>query len=219
DWTRMALYYAATRSMGRGSIRVLRGLEDGVVIRYQLSEADQRNLSIGLGRLGELLFAAGAKAVYPSLTGAPILRSAEQCRGLLKQSIPITTMGLSNVHAFSSCPMGENPDVCATDSFGKVHGFRNLYVNDASLIPDAPGVNPQGTTMAIAFRNSEHFMAEQAEGAAARRRARDARPRRADVLVTGAPGWLGTRLAEVLVRGMPGAPTLTDGSSSSLAIR
>jgi choline dehydrogenase-like flavoprotein len=32
-------------------------------------------------------------------------------------------------------------------------------VNDASLLPDAPGVNPQGTIMAIAARNSDHFLA------------------------------------------------------------
>ncbi len=214
DWTRMALYYAATRSMGRGSIRAIRGLDDGVVIRYQLSEADQRNLSVGLGRLGELLFAAGAKAVYPSLSGAPILRSAEQCRGLLKEPVPITSMGLSNVHAFSSCPMGENPDICATDSFGKVHEFRNLYVNDASLIPDAPGVNPQGTTMAIAFRNSEHFMEEKRRTVP--RAPRTTSARRPDVLVTGAPGWLGTRLAEVLVQGLPSVAALASPEARTI---
>ncbi|MCC6847865.1 MAG: GMC family oxidoreductase N-terminal domain-containing protein [Deltaproteobacteria bacterium] len=198
DWPRMGLYYAGTRAMVRGSVRAIRGLDDGVVIRYRLSEADRENLSTGLGLLGELLFAAGARAVYPSLTGAPILRSADQCRGLVKAPIPLGSMALSNVHAFSTCPMGENRDVCATDSFGKVHGLRNLYINDASLIPDAPGVNPQGTTMAIAFRNSEHFMHERRSLPARGRPATTARPA---YLLTGAPGWLGTRLAETLMQG------------------
>ncbi len=67
DWPRMSLYYAGTRAMVRGSMRAIRGLEDGVVIRYELTEADRANLTTGLGRLGELLFAAGARAVYPSL--------------------------------------------------------------------------------------------------------------------------------------------------------
>lgn len=198
DWKRMALYYAGTRGMGRGTVRAIRGLEDGVVVRYRLSRADHHNLRLGLSRLTEVLFAAGAKAVYPSLSGAPILRSAEQCRGLLTQPMPLTSMGLSTVHVFSSCPMGEHPDRCATDSFGKVHGFRNLLINDASLIPDSPGVNPQGTTMAIALRNAEHFMGDARHALPAARRANTARP---ELLVTGAPGWLGTRLVEMLEQG------------------
>jgi choline dehydrogenase-like flavoprotein len=62
------------------------------------------------------------------------------------------------IHLFSSCPMGENKKICAVDSFGKVHGFKNLYVADASLLCTAPGVNPQGSIMAIARRNALHFL-------------------------------------------------------------
>ena len=206
DWSHMALYYAATRGMNRGTIRALRGWDDGVLIRYHLTEADQKNISTGLAHLGEILFAAGAKAVYPSLRSQPVLKSADQCRGFLKEPIPVAAMGLSTVHAFSSCPMGENPDFCATDSFGRVSGFRNLFINDASLIPDSPGVNPQGTTMAIALRNLDHFDAERAS---AQRGKTHIVTRAADtpsMLITGAPGWLGTRLIEVLVRGLPGVP-------------
>jgi nucleoside-diphosphate-sugar epimerase len=205
QWRRMAIYYAASRGMNRGTIRALPGLHDGVVVRYRLSEADQQNLSVGLARLGEILFAAGAKAVYPSLTSHSILRSVDECRGFLKNPIPISAMALSTVHAFSSCPMGENPDRCATNSFGRVHGFTNLYVNDASLIPDSPGVNPQGTTMAIALRNAEHF-AEEGRRTAARHVhvVNDTAAARPTVLITGAPGWLGTRLVEVLRHGLAG---------------
>jgi nucleoside-diphosphate-sugar epimerase len=208
DWQSMALYYAASRGMSRGRIRVL-PTEDGVVVRYHLSEADRQNLATGLARLGEVLFAAGAKAVYPSLFSHPVLKSADQCRGLLKSPPPIAAMSLSTVHAFSSCPMGENPDLCATDSFGKVRGLRNLWINDASLLPDSPGVNPQGTTMAIALRNLDHFLsAQQARPAqlqqdGPRRSAGARRTTPAQVLVTGAPGWLGTRLVEALCQGLP----------------
>ena len=209
DWNRMALYYAGTRGMNRGTIRTLPGLVDGVVVRYRLSEADQKNISTGLAHLGEILFAAGATAVYPSLRAQPVLRSADQCRGFLKEPIPIDAMSLSTVHAFSSCPMGENPDLCATDSFGKVNGFRNLFINDGSLIPDSPGVNPQGTIMAIALRNVDHFHDQ-------RRPLRSGRPHAVarsapppSVVMTGAPGWLGTRLVEALLQGLPGLPALS----------
>ncbi|MBI1816119.1 MAG: FAD-dependent oxidoreductase [Deltaproteobacteria bacterium] len=204
DWSRMALYYAASRGMNRGQIRVLPGLADGVVVRYQLSEGDQQNISAGLAHLGEILFAAGAKAVYPSLRGQPVLKSADQCRGWLKQPIAINTMALSTVHAFSSCPMGENPDVCATDSFGRVNGFRNLHINDASLIPDSPGVNPQGTTMAIALRNLDHLDSERGRRVRGKLHAVKLPAAAPAYIITGASGWLGMRLVEVLTRGLPG---------------
>jgi nucleoside-diphosphate-sugar epimerase/choline dehydrogenase-like flavoprotein len=213
DWSRMGIYYAATRGMSRGTVRVLPGLEDGVVVRYRLSEADQRNINVGLAHLGELLFASGARAIYPSLAGFPVLTSVDQCRAFLKRGAPVAAMGLSTVHAFSSCPMGENPDVCATDSFGRVRGFANLFVCDASLLPDSPGVNPQGTTMAIALRNADHV-------AAGRQKSRARAPRAAGggsppVLVTGSPGWLGTRFVETLVTTAtaPGAAAVCDAET------
>ncbi|MGH7898915.1 MAG: GMC oxidoreductase, partial [Candidatus Binatia bacterium] len=48
-------------------------------------------------------------------------------------------------------------DRCAVDSFGRVFGFENLYVNDGSMLPDSPGVNPQATIMAFARRNAIHL--------------------------------------------------------------
>jgi choline dehydrogenase-like flavoprotein len=62
------------------------------------------------------------------------------------------------VHAFSTCPMGEERSRCASDSFGRVHEVPNLHVADASLLCGPPGVNPQGTIMAVARRNALHFL-------------------------------------------------------------
>jgi choline dehydrogenase-like flavoprotein len=75
----------------------------------------------------------------------------------LDESLPKGALSLTTVHAFASCPIGERSDRCAADSFGKVQGFENLYINDASMIPDSPGVNPQGTVMALARRNALKF--------------------------------------------------------------
>jgi choline dehydrogenase-like flavoprotein len=68
------------------------------------------------------------------------------------------TVNLMTVHLTSSIRMGEARDLTGTDSFGRVHGFDNLRVNDASLLPDAPGVNPQAGIMAIASRNAAQFL-------------------------------------------------------------
>ncbi|MGA2661712.1 MAG: GMC oxidoreductase, partial [Verrucomicrobiota bacterium] len=76
----------------------------------------------------------------------------------LPEMLPNGLARLMTVHLFSSCPMGEDQHVCATDSFGRVHGFDHLFVNDASLLCTAPGVNPQGSIMALARRNVIHFL-------------------------------------------------------------
>jgi choline dehydrogenase-like flavoprotein len=67
---------------------------------------------------------------------------------------------LMTIHLFSSCPMGENRNKCAADSFGRVHGLSNLRISDASLLCTAPGVNPQGSIMAVARRNALHFLGQ-----------------------------------------------------------
>ena len=76
----------------------------------------------------------------------------------MDQRLPKSALGLTTVHAFCSCPAGEKPDLCAADSFGRVYGFDNLFLNDASMLPDSPGVNPQGSIMALARRNALRFI-------------------------------------------------------------
>jgi choline dehydrogenase-like flavoprotein len=54
--------------------------------------------------------------------------------------------------------MGEDRMRCTADSFGRVHGSEGLFIADASLLCGAPGVNPQGTIMALARRNALRFL-------------------------------------------------------------
>lgn len=46
----------------------------------------------------------------------------------------------------------------ATDSYGRVAGYQNLYVTDGSLIPGSIGVNPFVTITALAERNIERVI-------------------------------------------------------------
>jgi cholesterol oxidase len=48
----------------------------------------------------------------------------------------------------------------ATDLYGRVKGYSNLYVTDGSLIPGSTGVNPFVTITALAERNIERVLAE-----------------------------------------------------------
>ncbi len=154
----MATYYVAARGTGSGTVRSALSGEMEAVARYELSSADVIHLSQGFARLGEMLFAAGAKKLYPSIQGLDCLDNKLDAVRWLDQILPKSSLGLTTVHAFSSCPIGERRDRCAADSFGRIHGFENLFINDASMMPDSPGTNPQATIMALARRNALHFV-------------------------------------------------------------
>ena len=102
-------------------------------------------------------FAAGATQLYPGIVGFPVMKSEEDLSRIPAELCRHRT-NLMTVHLFSSCPMGEASECCAVDSFGEVHGSRNLLINDGSILCSAPGVNPQGSIMAIARRNALHFV-------------------------------------------------------------
>ena len=153
----MASYYVAVRGSGRGSVRPSLLGDGAPVLRYDLSDEDVINLSKGLARLATLLLAAGATQVHPTVHGLPTIRKEVEAIRWLDERLPRSALSLTTVHAFSSCPIGERRDRCAADSFGKMARYENLYVNDASMLPDSPGVNPQGSVMALARRNAVHF--------------------------------------------------------------
>jgi choline dehydrogenase-like flavoprotein len=153
----MAQYYVAVRGTGRGWVRPSFFGTDATIAHYELTDEDVRLLSVGLARLSQLLLAAGAIEVYPSVWGIPSIRSEADAVRWLDEPLPRSRLSLVTVHAFSSCPTGERKDRCAANSHGKVTGFDNLFVNDASILPDSPGVNPQGTIMALARRNALAF--------------------------------------------------------------
>ncbi|OZM71483.1 cholesterol oxidase [Amycolatopsis antarctica] len=60
---------------------------------------------------------------------------------------------------FTYHPLGGAVLGRATDLYGRVHGYPNLYVTDGSLIPGSTGVNPFVTIAALAERNIEHVLA------------------------------------------------------------
>jgi choline dehydrogenase-like flavoprotein len=155
EWERVSVYYAAITSEGKGRVKAIPGLRDPLVT-YHLTGRDKELLRSGLTRLALLMLAAGADEVYPSYHDAPLVRSrADIAR--VQRSFATSKATVMTVHLCSTVPLGEHPR-CAADSFGRVRGMRNVWVNDASLLPDAPGVNPQGSVMAFAIRNARHFI-------------------------------------------------------------
>ena len=102
---------------------------------------------LGLGVSGSQTVARG-----------PVVRRAEDLVGWW-DAVDRAHTNLMTVHLTSSIRMSSDRSKAGTDGFGRVWDITNLRVNDASLLADAPGVNPQAAIMAIALRNAEHLLA------------------------------------------------------------
>ncbi len=136
----LAMYYVATPSHGTGHIRPFG--PSSYRVTYPLGAQDLFWLEKGYRHLARLLTSAGAIHLAGSLRGKTNIEQPFKAKDLFAMSI----------HAFSSCPMGET-DMCPVDSYGKLKGFTNITIQDASLLPEAPTVNPQLTVMATVLRN------------------------------------------------------------------
>jgi choline dehydrogenase-like flavoprotein len=150
-WDHMGVFYVAVTGEALGTVRSLPGTLD-TVVRYGLTPADMSLLGLGLSRLGQLLFAAGATEVFSPVPGQGRIDAPAGLRHF-EDGLPQGRVNISAIHLFSTCAMGEDRDRCAVDSHGKLHGADNIWVCDGSVLPDTPGVNPQGTIMAIVRRN------------------------------------------------------------------
>ena len=151
DWHNLAVFYVKVCGRGRGTVRTMPVFGDSLV-RYKTHADDFTHLGEGLFRLASALFSAGATEVHSPLPGMPHLTKASQADQLRRILTPKNS-SLSAIHLHSTVPMGENHDCCAADSHGLLYGAQNVAVNDSSLLPTSPGVNPQGTILAIARRN------------------------------------------------------------------
>ncbi|WP_439406525.1 GMC family oxidoreductase N-terminal domain-containing protein [Bradyrhizobium sp. DASA03076] len=172
DWRFCGSYYGMIRPRGVGSVRPIPSSNEPLVT-FKLAPEDWIALSQVLTRLGQAMFAAGARKVFPSISGHEGWTSPDQVHEFWNKPLPKGATNLMTIHLFSSCPPGEHRDVCAVDSYGRVRGIENLFIADGSLIPEAPGVNPQMTIMALAFRAAEAALCHSAReraGSATRER-------------------------------------------------
>ena len=158
DHRYFSIYYAMIRPDGVGRVRSVPGLVEPVV-SYRLTERDWWRLGQGLERLSRGLFGAGAVEIVPSIRRHPGWKTPAELQAHPPIALPRSATALMTVHLFGSCPMGGDAALFPVDDQGRLRDTDNVFVADASALPGAPGVNPQATIMAFAFRTAETFLA------------------------------------------------------------
>lgn len=98
-----------------------------LAIQKTLTDQDRKRSDDGLGVIREILDAAGAKEVIEG--------------------------GMHfGLHLMGGCPMGAEGGKSVVAPDYRIHGMKNVYICDSALIPNAPGINPSLTVMAVAHR-------------------------------------------------------------------
>jgi choline dehydrogenase-like flavoprotein len=135
----------------RSSGRVRLGRNGSLRIGYRLTREDAERLTFGIARAAELFYAAGAREVFPQISGlATIPRTA--IPRLEATPPPRSALRLEAFHPMGTARMDADPRRGVAGIDGAVHGAERLYLADGSLLPGSIGVNPMLTIIAFASR-------------------------------------------------------------------
>ena len=100
----------------------------GAKINYSLGENSRKLLEHAGQRSAEVLRAAGATEVGPTITA-----------------------GVSSGHAMGTTRMGIDPTRSVVNEWGRSHDVKNLFIADSSVFVTSAGVNPTSTLQAVAL--------------------------------------------------------------------
>jgi len=138
------------RDEGRGSVKFA---GDGELpsLHYELSEADRQRFVLGARETARIFFAAGATSAWPRLNaGCDQVTTLEAALAALPDDTPLTDFAPYGSHPQSTCRMSADKKRGVCKPTGETWDVQNLYVADGSLFPNALGVNPQVTILALA---------------------------------------------------------------------
>jgi choline dehydrogenase-like flavoprotein len=152
-YDRLATYGMMVRDRAAGWTR---GVGAHRHVQYSLDAEDARDLGAALLLTGEALFAAGAERVLLPVCGVePEVGSLDELRGLTPDMFTPDRLLNCGFHPQGTAGIGRLVD---TDQ--RLLGSQRVWVSDASVLPDSPGVNPQITIMALALRLAERLAEE-----------------------------------------------------------
>ena len=120
-------------------------------IHYSLSSEDRERLIQSLRFICKVYAAAGAIEFASGIQGLPTYRTLDEVLHVLTPDVPLGSLNVYGSHPQGTCRMGPDPDELVVRPDGRTHDVESLYIADGSLFPEALGVNPQITIMALAI--------------------------------------------------------------------
>jgi choline dehydrogenase-like flavoprotein len=129
--THLACIEVAVRDTNPGRIRV--GSRGTPVVEKKLNDEDKRRRDRGLEAIRNIFTSTGAKEI-------------------IEGSFAI------GLHLMGGCNLGTDPARSVVSPEFRLHGFKNIYVGDSSIFPNAPGINPSFTIMALSLKAADQVL-------------------------------------------------------------
>lgn len=145
----------AERGQSDGEVRARR--DGSTSIRYALSRRDAQHLLVGMEGAAKLHFAAGAREVISGHARPVVMHSVADVPRLRDRPMGPNDLPLFSAHVNGTCRIGTDPRTAGTDPHGERFGAKGVFIADGSLLPTAPGVNPQETIFALSTIVSERI--------------------------------------------------------------
>jgi choline dehydrogenase-like flavoprotein len=159
-----AVWGAALKARARGTVR---GVGGRAFVRYALTQDDVRLARRGARILADLLLAAGAQEVYPSLPGVPaVVRTPREAEAIERDGpSEARAYAMTMTHLFGTARMGSDAASSVVGLDFQHREARRLYVADSSVFPSNTGVNPQVAIMAVAHLCARGLVSKAAPAA------------------------------------------------------
>jgi len=131
DITRLACIEVAVRDTNPGRIRLRsRGR---LRIEKRLNDEDRRRRDRGRDAIRNIFLSTGAREIIDG--GFAI-----------------------GLHLMGGCNMGVDPSRSVVSPEFRPHGSKNIYAGDSSIFPNAPGINPAFTIMALSLKAADQIL-------------------------------------------------------------
>ena len=133
-------------------------IEEPIII-FKINQQEVQMVREGLLNLIKFAFKSGAEYIYILDESKTRLENFDEAK--IKNILENIKLSFSAVHLLGGINFGEKKENLF-DSYGecKIDKYKNLFINDSSLISENLLKNPQGAIMSIAKRNINHYIKE-----------------------------------------------------------
>ena len=144
NFNQYAMYIYQIKSFSTGQVK---NFFNNSYVDYKFNTLDIDQIKKAILRCAQIFLSADTDFILFPIENSKPIKSIKDSKNL-SDNLDHRKLHLISVHGMSSLSCGGNNS--HTDFNGKLKNFENIYVNDASILPDNTGESPQASIMAFA---------------------------------------------------------------------